>query len=177
MYQDSLPVRLHNSTWPVVVEVDWRLASRIRIVFVLLEIRGQTSATIPTSLRLVCQPCNMYLTVAFTNSLQSVQDFTNKTGKQRQDAGSSSKSGDTTKISATLGNNGIGKSKLLSKAARNPYATYSSSCTTCKTKVDQGRTYCHKCAYKANACAMCGKASSKSTTAAPVIAGQKFTLK
>merc|ERR1711964_719151 len=78
---------------------------------------------------------------------------------------------------ATLGNNGIGKSKLLSKAARNPYATYASSCTTCKQKVDQGRTYCHKCAYKANACAMCGKTNSKSTTAAPVIAGQKFTLK
>jgi hypothetical protein len=27
------------------------------------------------------------------------------------------------------------------------------------------------------ACAMCGKANSKSTAAAPVIAGQKFTLK
>ncbi|RDL34421.1 Uncharacterized protein BP5553_07549 [Venustampulla echinocandica] len=93
-------------------------------------------------------------------------------------AGSSSKSGDKDKSkSATLGNNGIGKSKLLSKAARNPYASYSSSCTTCKTKVDQGRTYCQKCAYKANACAMCGKANSKSTAAAPVIAGQKFTLK
>lgn len=78
----------------------------------------------------------------------------------------SSKSGDK-KTSATLGNNGIGKvrftiysvlsiansspkSKLLSKAARNPYATYSSSCTTCKTKIDTGRTYCQKCAYKAN---------------------------
>ncbi|KAH8751477.1 microtubule-associated protein CRIPT-domain-containing protein [Hyaloscypha finlandica] len=84
---------------------------------------------------------------------------------------------DKTKTSATLGNNGIGKSKLLSKSARNPYASYSSSCTTCKTKVDQGRTYCQKCAYKANACAMCGKANSKSTAAAPVIAGQKFTLK
>jgi hypothetical protein len=79
----------------------------------------------------------------------------------------SSKTSDKTKTSATLGNNGIGKvtchcttcliysltilqSKLLSKAARNPYASYSSSCTTCKTKVDQGRTYCQKCAYKAN---------------------------
>ncbi|KAH8653215.1 cript family protein [Tricladium varicosporioides] len=90
---------------------------------------------------------------------------------------SSSKSSEKTKTSATIGNNGIGKSKLLSKAARNPYATYSSSCTTCKTKVDQGRTYCQKCAYKANACAMCGKTNSKSTAAAPVIAGQKFTLK
>ncbi|CAL3968603.1 hypothetical protein PZA11_004632 [Diplocarpon coronariae] len=89
----------------------------------------------------------------------------------------SSKSGDKTKTSATLGQNGIGKSKLLSKAARNPYAIYSSSCSTCKTKVDQGRTYCHKCAYKANSCAICGKSESKSTSAAPVIAGQKFTLK
>ncbi|TVY14123.1 Cysteine-rich PDZ-binding protein [Lachnellula arida] len=91
-------------------------------------------------------------------------------------AGSSSKSGDKTK-SATIGNNGVGKSKLLSKSARNPYASYSSSCTTCKTKLEQGKTYCQKCAYKANACAMCGKANSKSTAAAPVIAGQKFTLK
>ncbi|KAI9055654.1 hypothetical protein LZ554_000597 [Drepanopeziza brunnea f. sp. 'monogermtubi'] len=89
----------------------------------------------------------------------------------------SSKSSDKSKTSATLGNNGIAKSKLLSKAARNPYATYSSSCSTCKTKIDQGRTYCHKCAYKANACAICGKKESKSTAAAPVIAGQKFTLK
>lgn len=81
---------------------------------------------------------------------------------------STSASGKDKKPSATLGQNGIGKvlhlniyerkesdantwqSKLLSKAARNPYATYSSSCTTCKTKVDQGKTYCHKCAYKAN---------------------------
>ncbi|KAH8589265.1 microtubule-associated protein CRIPT-domain-containing protein [Bisporella sp. PMI_857] len=90
---------------------------------------------------------------------------------------STTKSGDKTKTSATLGNNGIGKSKLLSKSARNPYASYSSSCTTCKTKIDQGRTYCQKCAYKANACAICGKANSKSTSNAPVVAGQKFTLK
>ncbi|KAF8849369.1 cript family protein [Acephala macrosclerotiorum] len=89
----------------------------------------------------------------------------------------SSKSGDKAKTSATLGNNGIGKSKLLSKSARNPYAAYSSSCSTCKVKLEQGRTYCQKCAYKANACPICGKANSKSTSAAPVIAGQKFTLK
>ncbi|KAG9243073.1 Cript family protein [Calycina marina] len=92
-------------------------------------------------------------------------------------AASSSKSSDKTKSSATTANNGIGKSKLLSKAAKNPYAAYSSSCGTCKTKIDQGRTYCQKCAYKSNACAICGKAESKSTAAAPVIAGQKFTLK
>ncbi|EDN92946.1 hypothetical protein SS1G_08811 [Sclerotinia sclerotiorum 1980 UF-70] len=67
---------------------------------------------------------------------------------------SSSKAG--TKTSATLGNNGIGKSKLLSKAARNPYATYSTTCT---------------------ACAMCGKSNSKTSSTAPVVAGQKFNLK
>ncbi|TGO19244.1 hypothetical protein BTUL_0005g00930 [Botrytis tulipae] len=89
---------------------------------------------------------------------------------------SSSKAG--TKTSATLGNNGIGKSKLLSKAARNPYATYSTTCTgkECSTKVDQGRKYCLKCSYKANACAMCGKSNAK-TSSAPVVAGQKFNLK
>lgn len=127
---------------------------------------------------------------------------------------SSSKAG--TKTSATLGNNGIGKvrlidcrtlcltinivsqSKLLSKAARNPYATYSTTCTgkECSTKVDQGRKYCLKCSYKANgiwlcaqsglcyedsnrktACAMCGKSNSKTSSTAPVVAGQKFNLK
>lgn len=51
--------------------------------------------------------------------------------------------------SATLGATGIGKSKLLSKAAKNPYAAYSSSCSACKTKVDQGHKYCQRCAYKA----------------------------
>lgn len=42
------------------------------------------------------------------------------------------------------------QSKLLSKAAKNPYAQYASSCKTCKTKTDSGRTYCQRCAYKAN---------------------------
>lgn len=80
----------------------------------------------------------------------------------------------TSKSSATLGATGIGKvrngaegfvlhcqgwcafifvyaqSKLLSKAAKNPYGAYSNSCLTCKTKTEQGKTYCHKCAYKAN---------------------------
>ncbi|PQE10876.1 Cript family protein [Rutstroemia sp. NJR-2017a BBW] len=106
-------------------------------------------------------------------------------------AAGSSKAGSSkagTKTSATLGNNGIGKlwllilslqSKLLSKSARNPYATYSTTCTgkDCSTKIDQGRKYCLKCSYKANACAMCGKPNAKTNAAAPVIAGQKFTLK
>jgi len=90
-----------------------------------------------------------------------------------------SPAGDKSKSSATLGNNGIGKSKLLSKSAKNPYAAYSSSCATCKTKTEQGRKYCQRCAYKANACAMCGKSQSKekSTNGAPVIQGQKFSAK
>lgn len=79
------------------------------------------------------------------------------------------------KQSPTLGNNGIGKSKLLSKAAKNPYT--SSFCKTCKTKVEQGRTYCQRCAYKENACLICGKSNSKSTNAVPRIEGQKFSLK
>lgn len=82
------------------------------------------------------------------------------------------------KTSATLGNTGIGKNKLLSKGAKNPYTAYASSCKTCKTKVDQGRTYCHKCAYKVNSCAMCGKSSSKEkVSGVPVIQGQKFSAK
>jgi hypothetical protein len=42
------------------------------------------------------------------------------------------------------------QNKLLSKPAKNPYALYSSSCETCKTKTEQGRKYCQRCAYKAN---------------------------
>ncbi|KAK3357385.1 microtubule-associated protein CRIPT-domain-containing protein [Lasiosphaeria hispida] len=78
--------------------------------------------------------------------------------------------------SATLGQTGISKSKLLSKAAQNPYAQYSSSCTRCKTKVAQGHAFCHKCAYKADSCAVCGKANKKKSEV-PVVNGQKFTLK
>ena len=52
--------------------------------------------------------------------------------------------------STTLGGSGIGKSKLLSKSAKNPYAAYSSSCETCKVKVAQGYKLCHRCAYKAS---------------------------
>jgi len=93
-------------------------------------------------------------------------------------AASTSGSGKS-KTSATLGNAGISKSKLLSKSAKNPYAAYSSTCKTCKTKVDSGKTYCQKCAYKANACAMCGKnlAGKKETEGVPVVQGQKFSAK
>lgn len=89
---------------------------------------------------------------------------------------SSSSSAAGPKKSATLGQTGVSKSKLLSKAAKNPYAQYSSACTTCKTKVSQGHTYCHKCAYKADSCAMCGKANKKKS-AVPTVNGQKFTMK
>lgn len=99
----------------------------------------------------------------------------------------------TASKSATVGHNGIGKvryglaaiftwhmstayerwltplpqSKLLSKAAKNPYAQYSryvdaplsqtdvcqfdglcSSCTKCKAKITQGHTFCQTCAYR-----------------------------
>lgn len=42
------------------------------------------------------------------------------------------------------------QSKLLGKGAKNPYAAYSSSCEQCKTKTEQGRKLCQRCAYKAN---------------------------
>ncbi|ROW17710.1 hypothetical protein VPNG_00918 [Cytospora leucostoma] len=79
--------------------------------------------------------------------------------------------------SATLGQTGIGKSKLLSKNAKNPYAQYSSSCTKCKTKISQGHAYCNKCAYQSELCHICGKPNKKATSSAPQISGQKFTLK
>ena len=79
--------------------------------------------------------------------------------------------------SATLGNTGVVKSKLLSKSAKNPYAQYSSACNKCKTKTAQGHSLCHKCAYKDDACAMCGKPNKKSKTAGPVVVGEKYTLK
>ncbi|GJN77442.1 hypothetical protein PLIIFM63780_000933 [Purpureocillium lilacinum] len=69
------------------------------------------------------------------------------------------------------------ESKLLSKSAKNPYAQYSSSCSKCKTKITQGHTFCHTCAYKNDACAMCGKPNKKSSSKAPTVSGQKFTLK
>lgn len=71
-----------------------------------------------------------------------------------------------------------------------------SSCSKCKTKITQGHTFCQSCAYRNDcketplvsinsdwtnlrlaACAMCGKPNKKSKASAPVISGQKFTLK
>lgn len=71
------------------------------------------------------------------------------------------------------------QSKLLSAGAKNPYAAYAAKCTgkECITKIESGRKYCNKCAYRANACAVCGKKNAPEKKAAPVIAGQKFTLK
>ncbi|KAH6610419.1 hypothetical protein Trco_000439 [Trichoderma cornu-damae] len=79
--------------------------------------------------------------------------------------------------SATLGNAGVSKSKLLSKAAKNPYAQYSSSCTKCKTKITQGHTFCQKCAYTSDSCPMCGKPNKKSSSKAPTVDAYKNTLK
>ncbi|KAK8202118.1 hypothetical protein M8818_005644 [Zalaria obscura] len=95
-------------------------------------------------------------------------------------ASSSTKSTGSIKgAGSTLGNNGISKSKALSKSAKNPYAQYASTCDTCRTKIEAGRKYCQKCAYQKNACPMCGKsmAATASGSKAPVVAGQKFTLK
>ncbi|TPX10863.1 uncharacterized protein E0L32_008252 [Thyridium curvatum] len=92
-------------------------------------------------------------------------------------AASSSSTASGPKKSATLGNTGVTKSKLLSQSAKNPYAQYSSSCDKCKTKVSQGHKFCNKCAYQANACAMCGKPNTKTAKGASLVSGQKFTLK
>ncbi|CAN8096409.1 unnamed protein product [Discula destructiva] len=77
----------------------------------------------------------------------------------------------------TQGQTGIGKSKLLSKGAKNPYAQYSSSCTKCKSKISQGHSYCNKCSYQSDLCAMCGKPNKKTAGTAPTVSGQKRSLK
>ncbi|PGH23766.1 hypothetical protein AJ80_02196 [Polytolypa hystricis UAMH7299] len=84
------------------------------------------------------------------------------------------------KSSATLGNTGVTKNKLLSNKAKNPYAAYASSCESCKAKTEQGRKYCQRCAYRKNSCAMCGKtlnAAGTGTKNQPVVQGQKFNAK
>ncbi|KAI9930472.1 hypothetical protein ASPWEDRAFT_106882 [Aspergillus wentii DTO 134E9] len=79
---------------------------------------------------------------------------------------------------ATLGSTGIGKSKLLTSKAKNPYAAYASACENCKTKTEQGKKFCQRCAYQKNACPMCGKGlAGKSSKDQPVVQGQKFNLK
>ncbi|KAL4807538.1 PDZ-binding protein [Aspergillus unguis] len=95
--------------------------------------------------------------------------------------GSGSGSGGTAamnKSKPTLGSTGVSKNKLLSSKAKNPYAAYSSSCDNCKTKTEQGRKFCQRCAYQRNACPMCGKSlTGKASKDQPVVQGQKFNLK
>lgn len=90
-------------------------------------------------------------------------------------ASASSSSAGATK-SATLGQTGVGKSKLLSKAAKNPYAQYASACGKCKKRVAQGHTFCQACAYKDHVCAGCGK-KDKKAKGAGVVEGAKYTMK
>ncbi|KAI9803258.1 MAG: hypothetical protein M1825_002049 [Sarcosagium campestre] len=92
---------------------------------------------------------------------------------------STSKSADKSKSASTSTNSGIGKNKLLSKGAKNPYAAYSSSCGKCKKKTPQGHTYCTQCAYKENVCASCGKGQVKKSVdgAGAVVQGQRFSAK
>ncbi|KAJ5584968.1 uncharacterized protein N7459_004768 [Penicillium hispanicum] len=79
---------------------------------------------------------------------------------------------------STLGATGVGKNKLLSSKAKNPYAAYASSCDLCKTKVEQGKKYCQSCAYKKNACPMCGKSlAGKVSKDQPLVQGQKSSSK
>ncbi|KKK23943.1 hypothetical protein P175DRAFT_0504989 [Aspergillus ochraceoroseus IBT 24754] len=92
--------------------------------------------------------------------------------------GAGAGAGVASKSKPTLGNAGISKNKLLSAKAKNPYAAYSSSCEMCKTKTEQGRKFCQRCAYQKNACPMCGKSlTGKSSKDQPVVQGQKFNLK
>lgn len=42
------------------------------------------------------------------------------------------------------------QSKLLSSKAKNPYAAYASSCESCKTRTEQGKKFCQRCAYQRN---------------------------
>ncbi|CRK27793.1 hypothetical protein HYQ45_013476 [Verticillium longisporum] len=120
---------------------------------------------------MVCSKCQKLGKGATTLATPTVKK---KSELYHGSAASSSAAGGSK--SATLGQTGIGKSKLLSKAAKNPYAQYSSACGTCKTRVAQGHALCQSCAYRADSCAGCGRANKKKG-AAPVVAGQKFTLK
>ncbi|KAM7186508.1 Microtubule-associated protein CRIPT domain containing protein [Rhypophila sp. PSN 637] len=97
-------------------------------------------------------------------------------GSPASSSSSSSKPGE--KKSATLGQTGISKNKLVSKAAKNPYAQYSSTCTRCSKSVSEGFKYCNQCAYRSDLCAVCGK-SNKKTTAAPgaLVSGENRTFK
>ncbi|KAM0796038.1 microtubule-associated protein CRIPT-domain-containing protein [Usnea florida] len=89
--------------------------------------------------------------------------------------GSPNASTERGKSSATLKASGIGKSKLLIKGALNPYSAYSSTCATCKTRIDQGHKFCNQCAYKSGSvCTICGKIQNKSAASSGV-QGQKYS--
>ncbi|OJJ47018.1 hypothetical protein ASPZODRAFT_15704 [Penicilliopsis zonata CBS 506.65] len=87
--------------------------------------------------------------------------------------------GGDAKSKATLGNTGISKASHYSDSkAKNPYAAYSSSCESCKTKTEQGMKFCQRCAYQKHSCPMCGKSlTGKSAKDQPIVQAQKFGLK
>lgn len=96
--------------------------------------------------------------------------------KRKEDSQTSTGIAYTSKASAS-GPSGIGKSKLLSKAAKNPYAAYAASCETCKVKINQGHKYCQKCAYKRAECARCGKKEKAAASTTGLVEGKKFSAK
>ncbi|PYI04358.1 cript family protein [Aspergillus sclerotiicarbonarius CBS 121057] len=123
---------------------------------------------------MVCSKCQKKL----TQTELATPGVKRKTEMYYGSPATSSPGGSGDKAKATLGSTGVGKSKLLSSKAKNPYAAYSSSCEVCKTKTEQGRKYCQRCAYQKNACPMCGKGLTGSASKnQPVIKGQKFNLK
>lgn len=151
-------------------------------------------STVPSIATMVCAKCQ---------KLQKSTQLATPGVKHKNEmyygspAGSASSSSSSKgKASTTIGPSGIGKvrgedvdftrcvadrwplqSKLLGKGAKNPYAAYASSCKTCRTKVESGRTYCLGCAYKANACAMCGKSTTGKTATGVLVDGQKRSAK
>ncbi|KAL2156172.1 hypothetical protein VTH82DRAFT_917 [Thermothelomyces myriococcoides] len=122
---------------------------------------------------MVCAKCQKFTqTVLATPGVKKKSEM--YYGSPASSSSSSSQAG--AKKSVTLGQTGVSKSKLLSKAAKNPYAQYSSSCARCKAKISQGHTYCNQCAYRADACHVCGK-PNKPKTSVPTVDGQRRTLK
>lgn len=96
---------------------------------------------------MVCAKCQKFTqTVLATPGVKKKSEM--YYGSPASSSSSSSQAG--AKKSVTLGQTGVSKSKLLSKAAKNPYAQYSSSCARCKAKISQGHTYCNQCAYRAD---------------------------
>lgn len=148
---------------------------------------------------MVCAKCQKLV----KQTKLATPDVKNKKEMYYGSSASSSKStkstGGGSGAGVTLGNSGIGKSKLLGKSAKNPYAAYASSCGGCPSKIEAGRKYCQRCAYTKNcmsqsqvprlskslltiviACPICGKsmaAQASGSSKVPVVQGQKFTMK